>query len=366
MIGIIFDVATIKGTTLYKSLGSVIDSSCNILFIVVDEVLFKELDGSTDRKAFVNSEKFIRGIIYAMCTIYNEKNKTISIEPCAPQYIQLFLDTISRFFEDSITIVAAYDEGIIDKGFSNPIICGPSGEVCLLKRNTIQQVDKRSVEAHYNFIVSQKDKPHCGLVLRLEQPTVDFLKHICNAGVTESGGTRSQKEFFGRFIIKNTETIGDQTVVTLEIDQSSLKSGGEDDIDAKPSLYNFHSHPYNAYMKYKVNYGPPSVQDYKSVFMLVTQYSTVVHFVATLEGLYVVSFNTDKYNLSTKEAEKIIKGFEYDDVDTLPELYAYLEGVNRAGIFNVVLIPWDARERFDHIEVEFLKTGEFGNCLIRD
>lgn len=366
MIGIIFDVKTIKGTALQHTLGSVIDQSCNILFVAVDDDLFKELDSSQDRKAFVNSEKFISGIHYTMCTIYNEKNQTISIEPCSGEYIQLFLDTVSRFFEDTVTIVASYNDIAIDKGFSNPVICGPSGEVCLLKRNTHQPVDQNTVKAQYNFLVSQKDKPHCGLILSLEQPTVDFLQNICNAGVTNSNGTRSQKEFFGRFIIKNTKTKGDETIVTLEIDHSSLKAGGEDDIDAKPSLYNFHSHPHNAYMKYRVNYGPPSVQDYKSVFILVTQYSTVVHFVASLEGLYVISFNPEKRNLTVKQADKIIEGLEYKDVDTLGQLELYIEKVNRVGLFSVKLIPWSDSREFNHIEVEFLKTGEFGNCLLRD
>ena len=149
------------------------------------------------------------------------------------------------------------------------------------------------------------------------------------------------------------------------IDKSSLKSGEEDAISAKPSLYNFHSHPFSAYLKYRVNYGPPSAQDYKSIFMLVTRFNTIVHFVATIEGLYVVSFNPENLKMDQKEADDLISKMEYDDVETMAELNAYIDRVNSVGLFSVKLIPWNSTE-FNHIEVEFPKSGAYGNCLIRD
>lgn len=363
MIGIIFDIAKIKDTTFYNTLKKKAESE-NILFVAIDDDLFEELEISKDRKAFINSKKFIDGVLYSFCTIYDSKNNTISIDGCDPKYIELFLDTVSRFFEEDVTIVASYDDGLVDKGFANPVICSETGEVCLTRKNSLfRENDPESVKVEYDFILSQKDSEYCEINIKFDKETRDFLKKIAKAGVTVKNGERSQKEFFGDFKIQRSEKHGNTITSILKIDKSSIVAGDSDNISAQPSMYNFHSHPFEAYLKYRVNYAPPSAQDYKSIFILATQYDTIVHFVASVEGLYVVSVNPEMHDTNP---DSIIKSQEYEDVDTFEELEKYIEKVNSFELFNLRLLDWDSDEFRKGIKISFGKSGKYGNCKIRE
>ena len=363
MIGIIFDINTIRDLPLYKSVNNTIRG--NILFVAVDDDILEQLEETRDKKMFISSRDFLDGIQYSYCTIYDEKNNLIYIDGCDPKYIPLLLDTIARFFEEGVTIVASYKDGLIGKGFGSPEVCSEKGDICLKKKNSFfKDTTEKSVKAEYNFVLSQRHKNHCEIVVKFTRDTREFLRHIVNAGVTVSGDNyRTQKEFFGNFNLVESNLSGKKVVHTLEVDKSSLVSGNEDNIKANASLYNFHSHPFSAYQKYRVNYGPPSDQDYKSIFLMMTKYNSIAHFVPSVEGLYVVSLNPEKYNINP---ESVIQNIDYDDVETLGELKAYLKRVNSYDVFRLKLLGWDSKEFESGIRVEFGKSGKYGNCKIRE
>jgi hypothetical protein len=56
----------------------------------------------------------------------------------------------------------------------------------------------------------------------------------------------------------------------------------------------------------------------------------------------------------------------FDDAKSLSELEKYIEMINTYGLFNVRLIPWKSSEFTKGIRISFSKSGEYGNCLIRD
>ena len=353
MIGIIFNTETLRDTPLREKKG-------NILFVAIDDDLLEQLEESKDKKKFISSEKFLKGIKYKYCTIYDEKKKVIPIDGCDPKYISLLLDTIARFFEESVTVAASYTDFLARKGFSNPKICSKYGDVCFSKKNSFfKESSEKSVKAEYDFVVSQIDKDYCELNIKLTGDTKNFLKHIVSSGVTLSGDNRSQKEFFGIFKLIDSSIVKNKIIHTLEVDRSSLISGNEDNIKANASLYNFHSHPFAAYQKYRVNYAPPSVQDYRSIFLMAKEYNTIVHFVAGIEGLYVVYVNPEKYYI---DPDEIINKLEYDDVETVKELESYIKHVNSYDLFNVKLFKWDSK---GDIVVKFGKSGKYGHCKIR-
>ena len=354
MIGIIFNIEDVKD--LAKSIG-VDTSKNNMIFVITDKSLFNELEKTTDKKAFTSSLKFREGIEYHLCAIYDSKAGVIKIEKCDSKYIKLFNESVSKFLKN-VKIMVPYEEELIKEGFSNPSICGRDGEVCLIRDPSSPKPKKDTVKLDYAFITSHKSKKFCEIIIKIATESIDYLQHI--------NKTSKSKEIFGRFNISKVDQHGSQIVYTLSIDRSSLTEGKDDEIDATPSIYNFHSHPEDAYKKYKVNYGPPSTQDYKSIYILATQYNTIVHFVSSLEGLYVVYLNPDNKVCDKKERELIIEKMRFDDAKSLSELKKYIKTINTYGLFSVRLIPWKSSEFTKGIKISFSKSGKYGNCVIRD
>lgn len=354
MIGIIFNIEDVKD--LAKSIG-VDTTKNNMIFVITDKSLFNELEKTTDKKAFTSSLKFREGIEYHLCGIYDIKEGVIKMAKCDSKYIKLFNESISKFFKD-VKIMVPYEEELIKEGFSNPSICGRDGEVCLIRDPSSPKPKKDTVKLDYAFIASHRSKKFCEILIKIARESIDYLQHI--------NKTSKSKEIFGRFDISNVDQQGSEIIYTLSIDRTSLTEGKDDEIDATPSIYNFHSHPEDAYKKYKVNYGPPSTQDYKSIYILATEYNTIVHFVSSLEGLYVVYLNPDNKVSDKKERELIIEKMRFDDAKSLSELEKYIKTINTYGLFSVRLIPWKSRDFGKGIRISFSKSGEYGNCTIRD
>ena len=58
-------------------------------------------------------------------------------------------------------------------------------------------------------------------------------------------------------------------------------------------MYNFHSHPRNAYKKYNVKLGWPSGQDYIGFLLASIEDGTIFHMVITIEGIYIITLTKD-------------------------------------------------------------------------
>ena len=65
-----------------------------------------------------------------------------------------------------------------------------------------------------------------------------------------------------------------------------------------PGMYNFHSHPREAYETANVKFGWPSAQDYVGFLMAFLEDGTVMHLVTTIEGMYIMSMS--EYCLENK------------------------------------------------------------------
>lgn len=158
---------------------------------------------------------------------------------------------------------------------------------------------------------------------------------------------------------------GGQITHTLELDKQSIVIGEEDEITTGGSLYNFHSHPFNAYVMYNVKYGVPSLSDYMAVYTLCRTQNTIVHFVSSLEGLYVISINPQSKICSMpleKGVEYVKKNFDYPK-ENLEDLEHYLSFINKKGLFRLTLIKWDEVEDSE-MEINFNKVGK--KCVIHD
>ena len=234
----------------------------------------------------------------------------------------------------------------------------PSG-ICLYlgeKEQNISNTDH--IKREYEFLSTQLSNDYCEIILKLKESALDKLKRIISENKDET------KEIFGSFKIVENSKQGGNIVHTLDIVDSSLRSGSTDDVSASPTVYNFHTHPVSAYKMYKVKYGPPSVQDYTSIYTLCKKHNCVVHFVASIEGIYVVYLLPSVTGSEKTILNKIEKQFKYNDKKM--DLYQYIDRINSLGIFSVSLRPWDATDLRKGVRINFRKSGEWGNCKIRD
>ena len=70
---------------------------------------------------------------------------------------------------------------------------------------------------------------------------------------------------------------------------------------------NFHTHPKGEYKKQKVKYAWPSGDDYLSIMEKMYTENTILHIVATMEGIYAISLSPKLTDRSKKNLEKLFK-----------------------------------------------------------
>ena len=298
-------------------------------------------------------------------TVYDDNNKEvyktdlkstkefIYLADINPKYLPILKDIISK---DKI-LVSDYNRNLINLGFKNPQVCKDKGICLYLPKADTDDIARDAAHIHreYEFLSTQLKSKHCEIAIKISEKALAKLKKIISENKDET------KEIFGSFKIIDNKKINGNIVHTLDIVSASLKSGNTDDVTATPTIYNFHTHPVSAYKMYDVKYGPPSVQDYKSIYLLCKDYNCIVHFIASIEGIYVVYLLPDiKENVN-----KIIDAhFTYDDKTMV--LDEYLKKINAVGIFSITLHKWSSAALKVGIKIRFRKSGEWGNCKIRD
>ena len=368
-IGIILDYKTYE-EALKDNVVEDINYNENMIFLVFNEAFFRDFHkrSKEEKKKIIFSPEFKKHIVYCLSASYDKIKKRITLtKDCSEKFLNLFFKTLTTFFEDDVKIVVPYKESLIEKGFSSPEYCGEG--ICLSKRNKLSSTNDNKKLFRYEmaYMKSQKDKPFCSITICLDKETIDFLRNISISGVTsDSNGKTSQKEVFGKFDIVDMSIENGNITHTLKLDKASIIFGEDDKIDAPPSLYNFHSHPYQAYLKYKTEFGVPSVSDFMAVYRLVKFYNTIVHFVASLEGLYIMSINPETKFLKVNDLRKIDEfcedNFDYE-IGKLKSVDEFLEKVNKHKFFRLRLIPWKDLDSVNDIIIKFNKVGQ--NCMIR-
>jgi hypothetical protein len=337
----------------------------NALFIVLDEADFKILDSKqkgTERTTFFNTPEFSSKIVYILCTVFDKEKKLIYMSDCDVKYIDLFIDAVHLSFEADVNIVAPFNQELLPMGFKDPKKCDKN-TICLNRENKFiskSDIKPKEVSLNVDYIKQQDKSKLCNIMLEIEQESLDFMKHLTKAGVTKDDEGHSQKEYFGRFEISKTTKEAKEIVHTLKVLKDSLIAGEKEQINAHGSVYNFHSHPYEAYLNHKVKYGVPSIADYTAVYLLSKQ-GTIIHFVATLEGVYAISINPE-HNIFKKPEAEVIEFIEENMLKDRENLEKYLKDTNKVGIFNIKLLPYKPTK----IRANFEKNGDFQECIIRD
>uniref|UniRef100_A0A6C0KQF0 Uncharacterized protein n=1 Tax=viral metagenome TaxID=1070528 RepID=A0A6C0KQF0_9ZZZZ len=368
MIGIIFDKDTIEDAKNFLSkIGPT--KRQNLIFIVVDNNVFFKLEGSTHKKDIIDSDNFISSVKYNLCGVFDKNKNTIYLEKCDDEWVELLLETINKYFEESVHIVIPFSKGVQPEGFRSIHPCAwDETQLCGIRQNKfLTQTEKQNTFLEQQYLKTQKGK-YCTISLQLDRDSIDYLKYVAKAGVTVgTRGKRSQKEVFGHFRIIKSELQKGEIIHTLKLDKDSIVYGTEDEISTTGSLYTFHSHPFNAYLLYKTKFGVPSASDYWAVYNLCKKANAIVHFVSSLEGLYVISCVPDSHLYKTGRPEDIKnliwKKLKIKNDNQVENLQKYIDSVNKIGLFKLMLLPWEDIENKD-MTVSFTKIGK--TCLIHD
>ena len=98
--------------------------------------------------------------------------------------------------------------------------------------------------------------------------------------------------------------------------------GKVEECDLVETMYNFHTHPKKAYDMFNTTVGWPSHSDYETFMYCFFTYKNLLHCVCALEGIYVITINSDAYDYlmdspskqetKQKNIEKYINGIYID------------------------------------------------------
>ena len=288
------------------------------LYVQVPTKILNTLDGipkGKERVTYLNQTQFTSSITGYAYVSYNDKKGVCEIMRISGITLnQVLIQTVVVFPNDTLIWIGipiqndiqAKTRELCSAGFNSPHISKqtPSGKpfqtyaLCMLKRNDNKPNNHSSIE-EIRYVLSEFENSTgtCEIQIALTSDAIRYLRDLHSIGMTlNNDGTVSQKEIAGNLICNNVDK---DLVHHLDINYESLITGSELGVSIAPGLYNFHSHPRQAYEKAKVKYGWPSAQDYVGFLMAFLDDSTIIHLVTSIEGLY--SLTMSEYSLHNKQ-----------------------------------------------------------------
>lgn len=106
----------------------------------------------------------------------------------------------------------------------------------------------------------------------------------------------NQKEVSGGFCIGNIHKTKGGIIFEFNIDKKLVRIDKDEEAQIAPSKYNFHTHPFQAYINNNVDYAWPSAADFNAFLYSVNEYGTIFHILGSVEGIYVISLSKDICN----------------------------------------------------------------------
>ena len=338
------------------------------------------------RVKYINSYEFVNSISSHSYIIYDEKKKICEIIGTEGSLLIKVIETTLFNIPNDVTLCVRIDlnspsrnkliKEYTEAGFKEPYISKtspigfnfPNFGLCLLRENNIVNNEGANDVKYVLDQLPNKKDSLCSLKARLSDDAIKYLRQISKMGSTlNRNGIITQKEVAGRIV---TGKITDDLIYYLEIDKSSIVHGEEEGVKIIGGLYNFHSHPAEAYDRNSVKFAWPSAQDYLGFMSSSVEYNTILHIVATLEGFYVISLHPDcpeKKEMNKEMVSFILKkyelGYKKGEGHT-PELYInYVNNIKYEGnpIFLVQYINWSNSKSF--FIVPYYRTGI--NCFAR-
>jgi hypothetical protein len=256
-------------------------------------------------KKFFNSGEASKCVKRSVCLYMNKNSNTCDINlddmrvGIDKKCIKCISDEIKKIIRIRCNIPKKniYDflkkiKMLIGTGFINPILVRNKdcNLIVMNKKKDDIRYDSSVFNECIDLVVCSKKKENL-MHIKIEKNSINMLKNTpfskCTLNVNKSC---TQKEMAGALNVLN---VNDRGIYTIGIDKNSVIYGTEEGVKIVNGKYNFHSHPKEAYIKYEVEDGIPSAQDYIGYMSSVYSNNSRCHFVAAIEGLYIISISKD-------------------------------------------------------------------------
>lgn len=347
---------------------------CPGLILVIGDKFYNillKIQKGEKRVNYINSDNFIDNVIDNYYIMYDEKRNICILDKDCDQHLSQLITNVLPLSSTIFYNIQLNEKDllpkakkIISEGFYNPYISIKDKSIVFIKENKdLKRKDNTVKDVLYILSQYKSGGDHCYLHAKLSPKSVNFLKSASKIGITRNAnGKKSQKELTGELVVKDIINNNDRFVFIIDVNKDSIEHGEEENVDVSSTRYNFHSHPKEAYIRHSVNKAWPSVTDYLGYYKLGN--NTIFHCVATLEGIYIISFSSYWCSNLEKVSKKFIdKNFDIDHKQNIdPD--AYVKKINSImfegyPIFELKFLSWsDAGREF---KVSFAKTG--GGCI---
>ena len=211
----------------------------------------------------------------------------------------------------------------------------------------------------------------CSNYIILKKQAIDFLhKHTFKS----NGG--SQKEISGIF---DLYPVSDNTL-SIGIDEKSVSTGETESVKHNETVGSFHTHPFDAYVKYNVCMAFPSADDYFTTLYIYASGYGAFHITSTIEGIYIITIKKSFMKNKRKDIMKNFEKYKEDIEDTYGKDYPicdvngntmpfwkkyikkYLNFINRLKYFKLQFVFW--KDIYKPINITYKRIKN--NCLISD
>jgi len=361
--------------------------SLGLVLVIPNEQLkvLENIPKGIKRVEYINSIPFIESITGYAYLVYDKNKRICEITKIAGPVITHVIDSALCNIPNDVTLwirISLNDSKIdslikeyVKAGFHDPYVhkTSPLGHtfnnngLCMIRQNDINDVNATN---DVKYVLTQflaKNKNYCTLKARLSKNAVQYLRNVCKRGFTWNKDDKiSQKELAGKLVLSK---ITRDLISELDVDRDSIVSGEEEGVEVIDGLYNFHSHPQEAYERHDVKLGWPSAHDYLGFMKSSVLYDTILHIVSCIEGFYVISLNEYWTNNKDKLDKNVISfileryNHEYEKGDT-PEKYVRTVNTttyNGFPLFLVQFFTWESAN--DEFIVNYCKKD--ANCFAR-
>ncbi len=334
------------------------------LVLVVTNSAYEKISSFSPGKKrveYLNNPEFVNSIKNSCYVYYSEKKDVcVLLDKCLSILQEILPAILSGFPQTTIIWLSLGLDDVsllnmcISNGFGDPYVTKTTPmftdipeSLALVRRNVPKEpISPTMIKNKAKHAIEQYKKGDgCELYAQLSDRSVNFLRKASDMGITISkNGKEIQKELTGELYVKDVILNKGKMVYVIDIDEDSVESGDQENVDVSPTRYNFHSHPRQAYVNHSVTKAWPSSTDYVGYKTLGA--NTIFHCVAAIEGVYIMSF-TPYWgpNLNKISNNYIENKFDIDHREKYtPE--EYVEKVNSIlykghPIYNVMYYPWD-------------------------
>jgi hypothetical protein len=340
------------------------ENSCSALIIEAKALpnLSRKPVGDS-RVKYLNSEEFVKSIVGWEYFSYNKELNTASILRLPRLNPELIIEALEEGLPEGVIIqiripvtrsVRRDSDPYLKLGFGNPYICeGDHSQSLCLTRDGTDNLNK-----DIDYVLSQAGKGPCTMSLRFTSTALKDLKKISVAPSSRKG--KDQREMGGLLSVKR---MGD--IFEISVMKGSIYEGTEDGIEMYRGVFNFHTHPRDAYTRHNVTIGWPSPTDYTGFLIAWETLGTILHVVVSQEGLYVMSLSPE---WDGKVTDSLLDLADeqccWDRNGTVEDYLQKVNSVEYGGnkIFEVVHFPWGMTAH--SFQISYPRSGQ--SCLFTD